>query len=257
MKFLHLYPNHSLLLNKSLTIHPYILLCNIEGNRTNYLHYNHIKLTKIYDWDAANYTSGNWIDSVGNRVLTKTGSPTLATVNNTQAMKVSYNNYFSLNMNDTNNGLNLGDVWRIDLTFMMPSIPTDNPHYFLDFGSLATAPHAFAIDIMKSTGMFNFNAKLDGNTSNSTYNISNIISQATIFTTISLGMERYSETNNILYAIYNNVKYYSPNSLLREKATFNRNFNTATLYVGRGQASNSYQTTADKYIKSIKIYSLQ
>lgn len=261
MKFIYLYPNHNILKTIVPMIKPNIMVCQIEdenvGNKA--VHYNFPNspdMTLIHNWEASNWSSGNWVDSIGNVALTKTGSPAKTTINGDAYMTLSYNNYFQFALNNATNGLRLGDAFRIDLEFYVNNFQTSTQNYLIDFGSLTTATHAFSISISTS-GIFAFNAKLTGNDTNSLYNINGLQADAGILKKISIGIERVDETNNIFYVIYNGNKYYSPNTLTRTQATFNRNFNQTTLYVGRGYIGNTnYQTTHNKYIKSIKIYKL-
>ena len=212
-----------------------------------------LEMEKVYDWDVENYVSGNWIDSVNGIVLTKGGSPTKTTFNGIDVMSLSYNNYFTLNLNHATNGLNLGDVFRIDIDFVIPEIPSPQPSWLADFGSLATANHAFGIQVATNRN-FGFNAKLDGNSSGSNYAIRGIYYDVGLFTRFSLGMKTYNSTMNILYAVYKGKTYYADNPIIKSKAAFNKNFSSSTLYIGRGIAGTNYQTTQTKYIKSIKIY---
>lgn len=228
---------------------------NIRARIVKFTPQINLSLNKICEWNVDNWSSGNWVDNVGNRSAIKTGSPAKVTINGTQYLRVSYNNYFTFSLNNSTNGINMGDVWRVDVEFMLEALPSGNSSYITDFGSLTTATHAFAIAVSQS-GILGFNAKLDGNNSNSLYNINRVKCDIGKLTTVSLGMERYDSTKNRMYLIYKGLKYYSPNTISRTKATFNKNFVAQNLYIGRGYAANTYQTTANKYIKSIKIYSL-
>lgn len=209
----------------------------------------------IYHWEAEDWVSGNWVDRVQGLAWTKTGTPTKVTRNNRTYLKLSYAHYFKMNLNSP--GLILGNKFRIEVEFEISEESFSKSNFLFDFGSLNSASHAFSISISTSY-KFGFNAKIVGNDSSPKYTPpqTNIpVVTANEPHTVVFGIEAYDTTKNITYCEYNGVKSFGSNTLTQQQSNFNKNFNTANGWVGRGEYNGSaYQTDIYKYIKSIKIF---
>lgn len=209
----------------------------------------------VYHWEASDgLTNNTWVDRVSGKVLSKTGSPTTTTIDNNVYFGVNSSHYFSLDLNDAINGLTLGSEWKVELECLEYTPSGSNAIWFLDFGSNTNATHAFGFFHGLSTN-WGFNTKLTGNSTGTTYGPSiNNETNYGVLKKITLGIEKYDSTQYIVYAQLNDgVKNYGPNPVSKTGATFDKNFNTHTWYVGKPTTGNN--NSALRYIKSIKIYS--
>ena len=212
------------------------------------------KYKLIHYWDASDGLINNqWVDRIGGLKLDKVGIPVLE--NN--LFKTSRNSgYFQLNMNDTNNGLNLGDSWIVEAEFIISEASTalSSP---IDFGSVTAATHSFGFYVDNPSKMFSCNPKFNG-ASPEQWEVKFPFEQYyNQLVKASIGVERTNVPEvNIPFYTLNGNKQYSPNTISKTYATFNRNFNTNMMYVGRISYSNVSSDTPNsyKYIKSIKIF---
>lgn len=200
-----------------------------------------------YYWDAEDVSSGDWVDRIQNHILYKRGNPIKL---NNNLVEVSLNNFYARQYDVE---LLLGDIWEIEIKFIIPVIP-DKYSYIFDAGSLYDANHAFGLAISTSSQIYT-NSKLAGNSTAPTYSINVPFDTYNKLCTVSIGMERYNETYNRHYVRYKDILYYSPNLVLRSNATFNNNFNRDYFSIGKGtNDSQDYQSSNIKYIKYIKIF---
>lgn len=215
--------------------------------------------TLIHDWEADDWTVGtNWTDRVGGLVFTRNGNPIKQ--DGLIGCCRQYG-FFSLNANiAAPNGIDMGSEWMVEVECMIEDVTLSDSRQYqtaVDFGSVTSATHAFYLGV--SNRKTDFNPKFTGNASGYLYTQKfDFNPYYNRVVKIAIGTEEI-EYNKFLpfYMLEGEIKY-SPNTLTKRQALFNRNFNIADVYVGTnvsGAGNNMYDNTNQyKYLKSIKIY---
>lgn len=207
--------------------------------------------TLIHHWEASDgIVNGGWVDRIQGKVLTAYGNPQLVDgMFKLKALDVYFQAYLNSDI-----PVNMGNVWQVDVEFLVDAVPTDKVSLLADFGSLTDANHSFAFAIYVNSSITH-NPKLTGNNSASLYETEISFSSYGVLSKVSVGMEKINDTTYLPYYLLNGARYNSPNTTTEQGATFNGNFNQNVLHIGRGYATGSqYQSTDWKYIKSLKIY---
>ena len=209
------------------------------------------KYTLIHHWEASDgIVNGGWIDRIQGKVLTAYGNPQLVDgMFKLKALDVN----FQANLN-SDIPVNMGNVWQVDVEFLVESVPSEKASYLVDFGSLYMVNHAFGFSVSVDSKILH-NPKLTGNNSAALYETGIPFSSYGVLSKASMGMEKIDDTTYLPYYLLNGERYNSPNTTTERGATFNGNFNQNVLYIGRGHSTElRYQSSDWKYIKSLKIY---
>lgn len=232
------------------------VLHNLSSSRL--LSHTSKEYTLIHHWDADDWTVGtNWIDRVKGLAFARSGNPIKS--DGLIGCCRQYG-YFSLNANNATHGINMGSEWLVEVECMIEDVTLSDARQIqtaVDFGSVASASHAFCVGVSRREAFFN--PKFTGNNSAPLY------SQVFDFNPfydkvvkIAIGTKEVgSDTMLPFYMLEGDIKY-SPNTLTKQQALFNRNFSLPMVYVGANSSSvggNTYDNTNQyKFIKSIKIY---
>lgn len=215
--------------------------------------------TLIHHWDADDWTVGsNWTDRVGGLIFARSGNPIKQ--DGLIGCCRQYG-YFSLNANSaTPRGIDMGSEWMAEVECMIEDVSISDARQIqtaVDFGSVASANHAFCLGVSQRKTIFN--PKFTGNNSAPLYVQYfdfNLFYNKVV--KIAIGTKEVdSDTVLPFYMLEGEIKY-SSNTLTKQQALFNRNFHLQTVLVGANNSSaggNTYDNTNQyKYIKSIKIY---
>lgn len=212
--------------------------------------------TLIHHWEADDWTVGtNWTDRVGGLVFTRSGNPIKQ--DGLIGCCREYG-YFSLNPNEAApQGIDMGSEWMVEVECLIEDVTLSYSSQIqtaVDFGSVFNTKHAFYLSV--SGRKANFNPKFTGNNSVSLYARDfDFNPYYNKVVKIAIGTKEVdSDTMLPFYMLEGEIKY-SPNTLTKQQALFNRNF-TKIVCVGTNiNGSKVYDNTNQyKYIKSIKIY---
>lgn len=215
--------------------------------------------TLIHHWEADDWTVGtNWVDRVGGLVFGRNGNP----VKENGLIGVCYGKgYFKLDANvAAPNGINMGSLWVVEVEGMVEehSLTSNQAQVVADFGSIITAHHAFAPFSVGSSGLISFNPKFTSNSSAALYyNYFDFTPYYGKLVKTAIGTKEVDSKTVLPFYVLEGETHDSPNTLTKQQALFNRNFNNNILNIGRTTigAGNTYDNVNDyKYIKSIKIY---
>lgn len=216
--------------------------------------------TLIHHWEADDWTVGtNWTDRVGGLVFTRNGSPIKQ--DGLIGCCRQYG-FFSLRPNSAApDGIDMGSEWMVEVECLIEDVTLSHFEQIqtaVDFGSVGNVSHAFYLGV--SSRKISFNPKFTGNNSFPLYDqYFDFNPYYNKVVKISIGTEEV-DSNTVLpfYMVEDEIKY-SLNTLTKQEALFNRNFNKNIVLLGtnvNGARSDDYDNTNQyKYIKSIKIYS--
>lgn len=202
----------------------------------------------LYEWNAEDWTSGNWSDRCANYTFSKMGTPTKGTDGDEAYINVSFKNYFRRLRNQ--GAIPIPRNWMWEVTFMRTK-NKNLPWYLVDWGSLGTASTGGIGLFVNASGTIGINCKPTNNTV-----VGNVTTSTRVEDnakhTVRMGCMMYSDTQDIQWIEIVGGEYkvatkpHAPFAALS-----NPNLGR---YFGRGYISNTAYQEGEGRIYSIKIF---
>lgn len=207
--------------------------------------------TLLYHWEASDELVNNaWIDRVQGVPFRKVGSPQYED----SMWSCDADNYFeNINLNSGTTKIVLPETWKFEAEVLIPSIV--NNRYFIDFGSIGHAYHAFGFGTttQNSKGLYRCNYKPTANQdTNSAKNATGIdFSSADlgVLKTFIAGVEKVDDVYSKFYLELDGVRHYGEPHI---PGAYDGNWNYNRAVIG-GAVNHMYNLPCK--IKSVKFFS--
>lgn len=205
--------------------------------------------TLLYHWEASDELVNNtWVDRVQGVPFTKAGSPQYED----GMWSCDADNYFyNANMNTAPTKIVLPERWKCEMEVLIPS--AEKERFFIDFGSVSSAAHAFGFGLNTNYEYYYCNYKpTRNNDTNSTKNAPPIDFPSTnlgVLKTFIAGVEKIDATYSKFYIELDGIKHYGEPHI---PGAYNGNWKLSSGYIGRAVTALS---TLPSKIKSVKFFS--